>query len=556
MSDSNYSDQDTKNDTVETNPTKVFFKTLFQQVIWLIIYIFVGGYMLYCAKISQCGLMPTDVNLMPYRSESTLPDKPIEPIININYIKEKDFTLTNKIYFPYIYNKEIIDKSFLIGIGSSRSWIESLTSNVYTYYFGSIWQSMTALYIQLLFGFYGIMNANCIETLIIFGGPYIIVFVLFFINIIVGIYGVFLYFAYIPKLFSQKRCVVIDVQNEEVIRGGGGSSDDIIESISINQTEEPIVEWNDNPKTKGFGYSWFMTALVVFIALFACLFGSLLITTYFLIRSNISALFLPLFTKAQEINEDSYNNLYEGKGEIENIPHKYDDDEEYTYYTVIEHILKFKKRIIMIIVSYYVLIDSYSSLGSYGAILAIVGCILLYIFFPDIYRNYKKITEDTTKGNDNLILNNDNLTPVIGTIINKMVKNGNKEPIKRDPCDDINNPPKKIGFIGRLWNFLKNENNEVTNATTNSSNVYDLNGNPISNGSSVPSIINKNGELISNNETDPSVPTIIGSDGEPINKISPSGSTVANPIGKPAQLVGGLKKQKNRKSKTQKSLNH
>ena len=109
MSDSNYSEQDTKNDTVETNPTKVFFKTLFQQVIWLIIYIFVGGYMLYCSKISQSGLMPTDIKLMPYRSESALPDKPIEPIININYIKEKDITLTNKIYFPYIYNIKILN---------------------------------------------------------------------------------------------------------------------------------------------------------------------------------------------------------------------------------------------------------------------------------------------------------------------------------------------------------------------------------------------------------------------------------------------------------------
>jgi hypothetical protein len=445
---------------------------------------------------------------------------------------------------------------------------------------------MTALYIQLLFGFYGIMNANCIETLIIFGGPYIIVFVLFFINIIVGIYGVFLYFAYIPKLFSQKRCVVIDVQNEEVIRGGGSSSDDIIESISINQTEEPIVEWNDNPKTKGFGYSWFMTALVVFIALFACLFGSLLITTYFLIRSNISALFLPLFTKAQEINEDSYNNLYEGMtlGEIENIPHKYDDDEEYTYYTVIEHILKFKKRIIMIIVSYYVLIDSYSGLGSYGAILTIVGCILLYIFFPDIYRNYKKTPEDTTKGNDNLILNNDNLTPVIGTIINKMVKNGNKEPIKRDPCDNINNPPKKIGFFGRLWNFLKNEKNEVDKPgpgpypskstvygpdgkpihTNNEADplvptIISPDGKPISNNETeplVPTIISPSGKPISNNETEPLVPTIISPDGKPIlntNENSPSGSTVANPIEEPAQLVGGLKKQK---IENQKLKNH
>ena len=564
MSDSNYSEQDTKNDTVETNPTKVFFKTLFQQVIWLIIYIFVGGYMLYCSKISQSGLMPTDIKLMPYRSESALPDKPIEPIININYIKEKDITLTNKIYFPYIYNKELIDNSFITGISSSRNWIESLTSNVYTYYFGSIWQNMTSLYIQLLFGFYGFLNANFIETLIVFGGPYIILFVLFFINIIVGIYGVVLYFAYIPKLFSQKKCVVIDVANEPM-------NSSLSEGLT-NHNDEPIVEWNDNPKIKGFGYSWFMTALVIFIALVACLFGSLLTITYFLVRSNFTALFLPLFMKAQEINGDSYDKLYDGMTleEIENVPHIYDDDEEYTYYTVIEHILKFKKRIIMLIVSYYVLIDSYLSMGTYGAILAIVGCILLYIFFPDIYKNYKKNSQDTLNDKDSQIFNNDNLTPVIGTIINKMVKNNNnKESIKRDPCDDINNPPKKIGFFGTLFNFLKDKKDEADNLELSPLTpiIYGPDGNPINPNSKskdldklitednllnkpdnipeethvIPTMIDAIGESLNT----PSVPTIVKSIETPLNKTIPGvGEVIIGGSNKTIKTIKTIKTKK------------
>ena len=69
MSDANYSGTDTTDTTdtvkVETNPTNVFFNALFQQIVWIIIYIFVGGYMLYCSKISLTGLMPMDVEIMP-----------------------------------------------------------------------------------------------------------------------------------------------------------------------------------------------------------------------------------------------------------------------------------------------------------------------------------------------------------------------------------------------------------------------------------------------------------------------------------------------------------
>ena len=503
MSDANYSGTDTSDNTTktetETNPTNVFFSALFQQIVWIIIYIFVGGYMLYCSKISLTGLMPMDVEIMPYSSNNPKATLGIEPVININYVKETDETWSNKIYFPYTYNKELIDNSFIIGIGSSRNWIESLDSNAYTYYFGSIWQQMTSTYIQILFGFYGFLNGSVIETLIVFGGPYIILYVLFFINIIVGFYGVLLYYLYIPKLFSQKECVIIkigtmsDTPSIALVGGSGGSESgdgSVTGSESLdsgnnseyqdNKNQKSIVNWNDTPPegNGGFGDNWFITIMVILIVLFASMFGSLFIILFFLIRANLSALLLPLFMKAQEISRGDYERLYQDTNvdkplnkDIElmdkddenairaatNVsmerPHEYDKDEEYTYYTVLEHILKYKKRIIMFIVSYYVLIDSFLSLGAYGGLLAIVGCIIIYIFFPDIYKSYKPNTSD-----DPLIDNDDNLTPASGIYNNKFIKDVSLP--KKDRCAEINNHTKQPGFFGRLLDFLKSQKGE------------------------------------------------------------------------------------------------
>ena len=554
MSDANYSDtaamdeKKAEQNQSTTNPVNTFFAILFIQLIYLILFIFVGGYMLYCSKISLTGIMPDNTYVMPYRSENRIPVELNEPIININYIKGKDETITNKIYFPYDVNNEVIDNSFIIGIGAIRSWIEDIkTANVYTYYFANIWQKMLSFYIKLLFGFYGFLQANCTETMIIFLGPFIIIWILLFINIIVGLYGVILYFLELPKLFSEKICVeilpsdissipntLIKRENDggELITNQKGGATESISAIDVKPSKY-IVDWNDSPEKNGFGIgissSWFWTPLVVIIACISTLFGSLLLVTYFLIRTNLSALFLPLYMTAQEIDEESYNTNF--MNDPSNTPRNYDKDVAYTYYTLLEHILKYKKRIIMFIISYFVLSDSYSALGSYGLIVGIVACIIIYIFFPEIYKNYTKSEIEV-----------DNLSLASDIISNKYIVDPLENGKSTNPC------AKPKGFFSRIFgygfallNFFKKQSDQDKKGGSESVKTDPSNS---SSTSGIPTVIKPNGDIINPGSVSPplsindTTPTIIRHNGEKPDSVSPPSKDTTPTINR----LGGSRK--------------
>jgi len=73
---------------------------------------------------------------------------------------------------------------------------------------------------------------------------------------------------------------------------------------------------------------------------------------------------------------------------------------EYTFFNTLENIFKYKINIIMYIISYYILIDSYNSIGSYGVFIAIVSFIFIYIFYPEIYKKHTPSIDSnaSTKG--------------------------------------------------------------------------------------------------------------------------------------------------------------
>jgi hypothetical protein len=60
---------------------------------------------------------------------------------------------------------------------------------------------------------------------------------------------------------------------------------------------------------------------------------------------------------------------------------------EYTKGTAIIDILKYKLNIVMYIISYFVVKDAGLSLGTMGAVIAIIACILVYVFYPNIYKS-------------------------------------------------------------------------------------------------------------------------------------------------------------------------
>jgi hypothetical protein len=124
---------------------------------------------------------------------------------------------------------------------------------------------------------------------------------------------------------------------------------------------EPSV-WKDH-NLAGFDYFWYFLYLFIVFICSTAGFGliaivGLIITLYVLI--------MPLFMTA---------NVVDGK-------------KSYSLKDMYYDVLKYKKQVIMFFASYYLLISANSSFGTQGLIWAILACIIVYIFFPNVYKQY------------------------------------------------------------------------------------------------------------------------------------------------------------------------
>ena len=360
MSDENYPDTSAiEKAKKEKNPEKKpsqqassFFSSLLSQIILLLICVFVGGLMLYSCKVSQTGLIPLDINCGTYTNFSNYMVDSDNININIDIVKLKDTSQSTKIYFPFKENNEIISNGF-IGIGFLKSWIEGENSNTFTRYIGTIWQNVYILAFRIYNFIYNLLNQYVIETLIIFLGPFILPFIYFPIMIILTCYGFILFFTKFYLLFGEKDyCPIKPIGDGEFIKN---------------------IKWKDPEDSLYKDYNWFFV-IVYLIIMLCCLLPLIFISGILSFICNIVALIMPLMLKAKVSNSG-------GEKTIEN-------DKTYTVLNALENILKYKLNIIMYIITYYILIDAYASLGAYGVVVTIIGIIFIYIFYPEIYKNH------------------------------------------------------------------------------------------------------------------------------------------------------------------------
>jgi hypothetical protein len=376
--------------------TSTFFTNLVWQLFYLFILIIAGGSMLWSAKVAQTGLMPTDIDAEPFNS-NTLQIPPVP--INIDVVKTKDdsgdpIIKSTKIEFPVEENMNII-KFGIFGLESIREWTDGPKSSPFWVYLGTIWQKMSVNLSSTMSSFYNILNQTCSESVIIFIIPYLLFFISPFIFMGLGLvnlfYGVFLWFSQIPLLFSERDgCYEEGVFNKEgepvyekeLDKGTGkwvNKLDEDREPIQIMKTR---IKWRvpDGAMKTHWGRSILYTIFAILGLIWGV--GPFMIF-YFGLRSTLSALFLPFYFKANILGENG--NPIDEKGKPKN----------YTWSTAIANIIKYKLSVIMYIVSYLIIKDAYLSLGTLGAVIAIVACIIVYSFYPNIYKQQTDVANAT-----------------------------------------------------------------------------------------------------------------------------------------------------------------
>ena len=172
---------------------------------------------------------------------------------------------------------------------------------------------------------------------------------------ILSCYGFILFFTKFYLLFGEKDYCPIKIN--------GNIDGEIIKNI----------KWKDPEDSLYKDLNW-IYVIIYLIIMCWCLLPIIFISGIFSFICNIVALLIPITLKAKVSNS----------GENKSG----DDDKSYNVLNTLENILKYKLNIIMYIISYYILVDAYDSLGFYGIVVTIIGILFIYIFFPEIYKNH------------------------------------------------------------------------------------------------------------------------------------------------------------------------
>jgi hypothetical protein len=306
-----------------------------------------GSIILYGTRVAQANVLPTDFNCFPYTDTMA---QVKEVIVNTDIIKSKGGKFSVKLKFPSgpDDSNTTILKSGLIAY--FRNLKQSPDAISIYLYIATILHSLLSVNLSLLNTVYNMMNGGLTETLIIFLSPliiFILLFILFFGN---NFYLVYLFFYNTWLFYCDKS---------EPVNG----------KVTWAQTEDNHM-WNSG---------WILRSLcIVFLVWLLLSTVGMLLLPVLSIFAVVYSFILPIFMEAEIIPSDASNK----KKTV------------YTYKNMLINILKYKMNILMYIISFIVVTDAYSTLGTYECMAAILVCILLYFFKPEIYTAY------TPKPND------------------------------------------------------------------------------------------------------------------------------------------------------------
>ena len=349
-------DKKTSTTTTSTGAPATFISNLANQLLHLSITILVGGMILYSAKVSQTNLMPTDLNCEPFQRSDIKLD---EVQVNVDVVKIKGDTKSTKIVFPYEQNIDII-KNGILGIGYLQNWKEGPNSSPSWIYMATIQQQMYAFFTNMMTSSNALLHQSLPESVIVFLTPFIYILLVFIFGAFTTLYGCIMYFYNIYLLFSTKKeCKYIDVLDEKggfiYMRGENGEQKPL---------QELRIHWEYK---KGAMMSQWYWAIMYFIAAFVFMgFSCGIIIPLLSFMTVLKVLILPLFLVGKVVGSD----------------------EDYTFSTSLMHILKYKMSLIMYIVSFFIVVDAFTSLGMLGLLFSILACLFIFCFYPETYKQF------------------------------------------------------------------------------------------------------------------------------------------------------------------------
>ena len=325
-----------------TNKPVNFFLTLFIQLLYLLITVFVGGLILYSSKVAQSNIIPSDFNCEPYINGENVEN--LEKIVSSidvvkvgNIFSSNKIITSNRIYFPYKENIDTINNN-LFGVGYLKNWMHGEHTNPFKMYFASIQLDAFSNYSSMMNSVYNTLNQNCTESVIIFLIPYIFIFIVLIVTFINWLYTMYLWFYNLYYLFSKRD----DKTNRWKYKYGA--------------------IWNFENWFWLFVYFWALVFIFIFL-------GVGFIIPLLLLKTMICVLFLPLTLSAN----------------LENSGNNNKNEEKYTFNTLLANIFRFKRSIIMFYIIFLIIMNSLSMFSVFGFVSAIIACIIIYWFYPQVY---------------------------------------------------------------------------------------------------------------------------------------------------------------------------
>jgi hypothetical protein len=346
----------------------VFFLVVLVVIAYVLFHSFIGTLILYSCKVGQSNILPTDDGCFPYTDN--IPE--IEKIrTNIFTTMLTDPQLSLKLEIPY--DK---DNSKNLFLDILRNYKHEPFSYFLLNYFISIIESIMAL--NFSFSNVVLNGFNMLpEPLILLFGPILIPIIATLIIILNTFYGMYLWFAKMSWFFKK--------------------------NVNEDKSHRPI--WEDVTVTQPFNYFCAIWLVILFIILF------------FVLGIATSPV-LPMISMVWCI--------------ITCIGYKgVMNDKNVTILGIMADVLKYYKVPIMSIISTFLVISAFSTLGPAQGLFSIFVLALIYwgIISIDIFKPIKE----------------DNLSPIVS---NKQAKK------KCEVSDTLNPKAKHHGFIYNFINFF------------------------------------------------------------------------------------------------------
>jgi hypothetical protein len=318
-----------------------FIGSVIRTFIYIILYFVVSGLMLYICKLSQSNILPTDLKCSPYTDE-----KPRITNIPINiFTTFTDPPLSMKINFPY--NSDTPQANYNASnkiLDMFRDYKNQSDSSFLANYLISVFESLIHFNYSIINIIFNLFNGFP-ETLLLFAGPIMLIFLLIIILLVNQIYIIYSWFANMGWFFKQ----------------------------NTNDSGDGKPVWEDVTLISFFDYGCAWGLVILFAIIFFMAFPIMPIFPLIIV---LWCLFSCL----------SYKAILNGQ--------------TITGAKIIQDVFKQNKASIMGVLSLFIILDTFKKLGTVPGLFAVLTLILVYfgiisigVFTPEkINENLSKVT--------------------------------------------------------------------------------------------------------------------------------------------------------------------